>query len=355
MPPSRSVSSRGPLPHDQRGRTITTTDTPGTAALPVTPPTGPQPLRSAVVFNPVRVTDIDERRVAVEATLAEAGWPAPTWIETTVEDQGAGQARQAAQDGAQVVFACGGDGTVRSCIEGLLGTDTALAVLPAGTGNLLAANLEIPDDPAAGARLATEGGRRRIDIGDVDGQAFAVMAGMGFDAAMLDSASTKLKSLIGAPAYVLSALKHLRDRRMTVTITLDDHPPVRRRARTVVVANVGRLQGGVRLVADAEPDNGQLDVAVLAPKTIGHWLELVWGVLRRRRDVAHMDVMRATRVTVTSDSTQPRQLDGDTIEPGRTLTVTVRPATLELCVPQPDQSRDLAEGSDHLDDEGAAG
>lgn len=307
------------------------------------------------MFNPVRVEDIEERRVVVEETLAAAGWPAPSWIETTEEDQGAGQARRAAADGVQVLFACGGDGTVRSCIEGLVGTDTALAVLPAGTGNLLAANLEVPDDPAAGVRLATEGGRRRIDIGEVDGLSFAVMAGMGFDAAMLDDASTKLKSVIGAPAYVLSALKHLRDRRMTVTITLDDRPPIRRRARTVVVGNVGRLQGGVRLLADAEPDNGQLEVAVLAPKTIGHWIALVWGVLRRRRDVAHMDVMRATRVTVTSDRVQPRQLDGDTIEPGQTLAVTIRPSALELCVPQPEESPDLAEGSEHLTEEGAAG
>ena len=142
---------------------------------------------------------------------------------------------------------------------------------------------------------------------------------------------------------------------MTVTITLDDRPPIRRRARTVVVGNVGRLQGGVTLLADAEPDNGQLEVAVLAPKTIGHWIALAWGVLRRGRDVAHMDVMRARRVTVTSDREQPRQLDGDTIEPGRTLAVTVRPSALELCVPQPEESPDLAEGADHLTREGPAG
>lgn len=313
------------------------------------------PLRSAVVFNPVRVEDIDARRVAVEAVLAEAGWPPPVWIETTVEDQGAGQARRAAEDGAQVVFACGGDGTVRSCIEGLAGTGTALALLPAGTGNLLATNLGVPEDPTAGARLATEGGRRRIDIGEVDGRAFAVMAGIGFDAALLDSASTTLKARIGAPAYVLAALKHLGDRRMTVTITLDDGVPMERRARTVVVGNVGRLQGGVELLAGAEPDSGQLEVAVLAPRTIADWLALVWDVLRRRRRVAHMDVMRATRITVTSDREQPRQLDGDTIDPGRTLRVTVRPGALELCVPQPEESPDLAQGADHLGAGGTTG
>ena len=103
---------------------------------------------------------------------------------------------------------------------------------------------------------------------------------------------------------------------MRVEIYLDDRPPVRRRARSVVIGNVGRLQGGVTLLADAEPDNGQLDVAVLAPRRLGHWVELAWGVVRRRRDVAHMDVLRASRIRIVSDREHPRQLDGDVIEPG---------------------------------------
>ncbi len=301
-----------------------------------------------MVYNPVRVQGLPERRRAVEEALAEAGWPAPEWIETTPEDPGAGQSRRAIADGAELIFACGGDGTVRSCIEGVADTGAALAVLPAGTGNLLATNLGIPDDPTAGVQLATEWGRRRLDVGQVDGHAFAVMAGMGFDAALLDDASTTLKARIGPLAYVLSALQHLRDRRITFTVRIDDHPPLRRRARSVLVGNVGRLQGGVTLLADAEPDNGQMDVAILAPRTVGHWVQLTWDVVRRRRDVAHMDVLRGSRIEITTDRDQPRQLDGDVIDPGRSLLVTVRPGVLELCVPQPEESEDIAEGGERL-------
>jgi diacylglycerol kinase (ATP) len=328
---------------------------PSSATTSATTSAGPRrrtenrgPVPSAVVYNPVRVQDLPERRAAVEAALADAGWPAPVWIETTQDDPGAGQARQAVEDGAKVVFVCGGDGTVRSCIEGLMDTEAALAVLPAGTGNLLATNLGIPDDPTAGVQLATEWGRRRLDVGIVDGQAFAVMAGMGFDAALLDDASTTLKAKVGPVAYVLSALGHLRDRRMHLTIHLDDRPPVRRRARSVLVGNVGRLQGGVRLLADAEPDNGQMDVAILSPHKLGHWVQLAWGVVRRKRDVAHMDVLRASRIRIVCDRDEPRQLDGDVIEPGRELSVTVRPGALELCVPQPEESEDIAEGGERL-------
>lgn len=307
---------------------------------------GPQ--RSVVVVNPARVADLPERRAAVDAALAAAGWPLPEWVETTPDDPGAGQTRRAVEAGAQVVFACGGDGTVRSCVEGIAGTEAALAVLPAGTGNLLATNLGVPEDPAAAVRIATEHGRRRIDVGEVDGQAFAVMAGMGFDAALLDDASTTLKARLGPVAYVLSALRHVRDRRMDVVIHLDDRPPLSRRARSVLVGNVGRLQGGVRLLTDAEPDNGQMDVAVLAPRSLGHWIQTSWGVLRGRGRVPHMEVVRAARIRVVSSHEQRRQLDGDVIEPGRELAVTVRAGALELCVPRPERSADLTEGADRL-------
>ncbi|WP_127126339.1 diacylglycerol kinase family protein [Georgenia sp. SYP-B2076] len=303
------------------------------------------PLRTAVVVNPARVEGLRGLRATIEEALAEAGWPGPLWFETTPEDPGAGQARRAVAEGAEVVFVSGGDGTVRSCVEGLAGTEAALAVLPAGTGNLLATNLGLPDDPTEGVRLAVERGRHLLDIGEVDGQAFAVMAGMGFDAKLLEDASTTLKARIGPLAYVLSALKHLRDRPMRVKIRINDGPPLRRRARSVIIGNVGRLQGGVRLLANAEPDNGQLDVAILTPRHLAHWAALAWGVLRRHEHVPRMEVLRGSHITVTSDRDQPCQLDGDIIEPRQTLAVTVRPAALWLCVYQPDRSPDLTEGS----------
>ena len=294
------------------------------------------PLRSAVILNPVRVEDMPQRRELIESILTDAGWPVPIWLKTTERDPGAGQTRRAIENGAQLVFVCGGDGTVRSCIEGLADTGIPLAILPAGTGNLLATNLAIPKDPAAAVRLATIGGRRRIDIGDVEGHAFAVMAGIGFDAALLKDASSTLKARIGAPAYLLSALRHLRDRRMSIEIRVDDKHPLNRQARTVVVGNVGRLQGGVELLPNASPGSGQFDVAILTPRTLRQWAALAWGVVRRSRKVHHREVLRGSRITVTSDRDEPRQLDGDIIDPGRTLTVAVRPGAIEICVPPPD-------------------
>jgi diacylglycerol kinase family enzyme len=301
--------------------------------------TGP---RSAVVFNPAKVTDLDLLRRTIEEGLATAGWPAPAWFETTKEDPGRGQAEEAVRDGAELVFACGGDGTVTAVVTALASTDVALAVLPAGTGNLLASNLGLAGDPATGVQVALDGGRRRIDVGTVEDRCFVVMAGMGFDAQMLEGTSETAKKAVGWLAYVAGALKHLRDRPMRVRIRLDDRPPMPRRPRSVIVGNVGRLQGGIRLLTEAEPDDGKLDVAILSPSNLGHWISLGLGVLLRRPRKPLMEVYAAERVEIVSDRRQPRQLDGDLIDPGRTLKIGLRRRALLLCVPQPDSDPDLA-------------
>lgn len=299
--------------------------------------TGP---RSAVVINPAKAPD--DLRADVERALADAGWPKPRWYETTPEDPGRGQARQAIKDGAELVFACGGDGTVMAVVTALAGTDVAMAVLPAGTGNLLAANLGLAGEPATGVQVALEGGRRRIDVGVVDDHCFAVMAGMGFDAQMLAGTSEKAKKRLGWIAYVGGAVKHLRDRPMRARIVLDGGAPMPRRPRTVIVGNVGRLQGGVRLLSKADPADGKLDVAILSPNNLGHWASLAWAVVRRRERVPLMETYTASRVEIYARSSQPRQLDGDLIEPGRALKISVKPGALLLCVPLPDADPDLA-------------
>ncbi|MCW2139640.1 Diacylglycerol kinase family enzyme [Actinoplanes cyaneus] len=301
--------------------------------------TGP---RSAVVVNPAKVADLDHFRRTTRSTLTRAGWPEPAWYETTPEDTGRGQAKKAVAEGAELVFACGGDGTVTAVVTALTGTGVALAVLPAGTGNLLAANLGLGTDPATGLQVALEGGRRKIDVGVIGDQCFVVMAGMGFDAMMLQDTSERAKRRIGWPAYLFGAAKHLLDRPMRVRIRLDGGAPMPRRAQTVIVGNVGRLQGGVRLLKRAVPDDGRLNVAIVSPNNLVHWAWLIAGVASRRERVPRMETYTASRVEIYSNHAQPRQLDGDLIAAGKAMKISVRHKALLLCVPQPDADPDLA-------------
>jgi len=120
--------------------------------------------------------------------LDAEGVTAPMWHEVKKSRRAPEYARRAAARGADVIFVWGGDGTVQRCIDAVAGTGTAVAILPAGTANLLAMNLQIPDDLPEAVRIGLHGDRRRMDTGSVNGEHFTVMAGAGFDARMISEA-----------------------------------------------------------------------------------------------------------------------------------------------------------------------
>jgi diacylglycerol kinase family enzyme len=296
----------------------------------------PDRRRAAVIVNPTKVADMEEERRAVTAFLSAAGWHQPWWLETRLDELGHGHAKAAADGGADVVFACGGDGTIMSVLSGLAGTGVPLAILPAGTGNLLARNLQLPADRDACLRIGLGGLDRKIDVGRVDEtHRFAVMAGMGLDAAMIMDAPEKLKKRIGWPAYAVSGARHLFDRRAHVTITVDDSEPVELRARGIVIGNVGKLQAGMVLMPDASPDDGILDVAVLVPKTFVHWLMLSLHVMRRRPSGrgSRIKHFRGRRIHIECDRVWPREIDGDLLEPSKEMTIVVEPKALIVRIP----------------------
>ena len=291
--------------------------------------------RAAVVYNPLKVPDLPGMTERVDRFMGENGWDAPLWLETTEDDPGIGMCERAVHDGCDVVFVCGGDGTVMAAVTAMAGCDVPLAVLPAGTGNLLARNLDLPlDDEEEALRIGIDGRTIQLDVGAVDDRKFAVMAGLGFDAAMMRDAPEGLKKAVGWPAYVVSATKHLRGRGIRITLTLDEGDPTVRRVRTVMVGNVGKLQGGIPLLPDAKPDDGLLDVVLIAPRNLADWMRVAGRVIRRA-DVPDrkMERFRGRHIKVDASRPQPRQLDGDVIENGRTLDVQVEAGALKLRVP----------------------
>jgi diacylglycerol kinase family enzyme len=221
-----------------------------------------------------------------------------------------------------------------ACVTSLAGTEVPLAVLPGGTGNLLANNFEIPDDLDGALHVALHGGRRRLDVGALGDDRFVIMCGIGIDAAMLRDADPKLKARLGAVAYVLSGFRHLRRRATRFRLKMDDGPQIVRSGQGVLVGNLGQLQGGLPVMPDASPTDGQLDVAVLRTQTILDWLVLAARVLaRRRRRDPQMEQFRACHVEVRCDQPQPIERDGDPADPTTELVVDVVPDALTLCVP----------------------
>lgn len=284
--------------------------------------------RLAVVLNPVKLDDPATFRVMVQAMATASGYDEVLWTETTIEDVGHGQAHQAAVAGADLVISCGGDGTVRAVCEELAGTGVPIGIVPAGTGNLLARNLELPLYLRAAVDVALNGQDRAIDLVEVSGDnmddaTFLVMAGMGFDAAIMEGVNEEIKAKVGWIAYVVSALKSLMYPAVRVEVSVDGADFTRHRARTIVVGNVGYLQGGMPLIPDAEIDDGKIDVVLLYPRMFLSWLPLAVRILgRRRRTDELVDRMRGGTVVVRAAADTPRQLDGDLIAPGRELSCT---------------------------------
>jgi YegS/Rv2252/BmrU family lipid kinase len=285
----------------------------------------PTQKKLAVILNPVKVEDVGQFQAIVSAMAVEAGWSPPSWLMTTVEDPGTGQAYQAAVSGADLVIVCGGDGTVREVCAELAGTGIPVGIVPAGTGNLLARNLDIPLYVRAAIDVALTGQDRAIDMvavrGDgLDDTHFMVMAGMGFDAAIMEGVNEDIKKKVGWLAYVWSALKSLMFPVTKVEISIDGADPTTHRARTIVVGNVGYLQAGMPLLPDATIDDGQLDVVILYPRRFLSWLPIVYRVLAKRpRTDDTINRMTGRTVSIKAAGDTPRQLDGDSVGTGQEL------------------------------------
>jgi YegS/Rv2252/BmrU family lipid kinase len=288
----------------------------------------------AIVVNPTKVDDLESHREMVDALFDTAGLPVPRWYTTTEDDPGRGQTQQALDDGADLVIAHGGDGTVRACAARVADSDAVLGLLPAGTGNLLARNLGLPlTVPEAIAVLASPT-LLDVDVVELDGVPFVVMAGTGIDALMFTKTNEGLKGRVGWLAYAagaVAAVRQARPHRVQVTIDGVTH---RMRAVGVVVGNVGTLTAGLQLLPDADADDGQVHVAVLTAESFLDWVGLGTRLLARKApQPQHMRVLRGTTVEIAWSRELPAEIDGDLVEARRCLRFQTLPGKLTVCTP----------------------
>jgi diacylglycerol kinase family enzyme len=300
---------------------------------------------AAIIVNPTKFDNIVAVQAQVTRACLAAGWDQPLWVETTAQDPGTGQARQAVTDGATLICPLGGDGTVRAVAAALVGTNTPLGLLPGGTGNLLARNLNLPVDNLDDAlRVALTGQNKRVDVGrlsvDRSGERdhleehiFLIMAGVGFASAIMADAPERLKNTVGPLAYTFSAAKNLRGPQIKIGIKIDDEPEFSRRARTVVIGNCGKLTGGLVLMPEAQVDDGWLDAVILSPAGVVGWVAVAGRLIsKKRKGHKRVDHHRLKTVTIRSDRPEQVQIDGDTIGQARALSATVDPLALVVRV-----------------------
>jgi diacylglycerol kinase (ATP) len=323
-----------PIPHELVGEIVRSRTV--VKEVPAVPPP-----RAAVIFNPAKVTDWITFRRHVEYELKSRGWDRAIWLETTSEDPGRAMTEQAVREKVDLVLGAGGDGTIRIICSGLANTGIPFGLIPAGTGNLLARNIGIPLDEAAALGVAFDGVDKAVDlvrltVDDKPPEHFAVMAGIGLDAVIVEGADPKMKKAVGSAAYFVSAAQNANHTAMHATIAVDDEPPIKRRAHLIIVGNVGFLLANIQLIPDARADDGKLDVLVASPRTLRDWVRLTTRVLTRRRQPDdQLDRLTGRKVTITVEERDQVQLDGDIVGECNTLTAEVVPAALLLRAPRP--------------------
>lgn len=267
-------------------------------------------------------------------TLEEAGVSDPLWTEVPKSKRAPAAVEEALEDGAELLLAWGGDGMVRRCVNALKDTEVPLAIAPAGTSNLFATHLGFERDIGQAVQVALHGERRRLDVGCFDGERFAVMAGAGFDAAMI-KASDDLKDRLGRAAYVVGGASKLDAEPFEAKIKIDGTCWYEGPASCILIGNVGELFGGIEVFADARPDDGALDVGVLTSEGP---VQLVRAAARTAVGSAEKSpfvrVTQGRKVRVKLDRKVRYELDGGDRKKVKSFKVDIEPEAITVCVPR---------------------
>jgi diacylglycerol kinase family enzyme len=266
--------------------------------------------------------------------LAREGVTDPLWYEVKKSRRAPKRARRAMADGADLIFVWGGDGMVQRCLDAVAGTHAVIAILPAGTANLLATNLHVPADLAEAVRVGLHGSRRELDTGSVNGEHFAVMAGAGFDARLIAGADRAMKDRLGRAAYIYTAATSLIARPVTATVKVDGRRFFKGRVCMVLAANVGTIFGGIEFFTAAQPDDGLLELAVVTAKNPVEWARMFGRVaLGKAERSPFVEVTRGRSFRIRFDRKLAYELDGGAREATSHLRIDTHPRSVTICVP----------------------
>jgi len=299
-------------------------------------------VRARLIHNPIAGPwDVRRALKRIRSELGSHGWSAELHV-TEKPGDALVLSREAAQEGFDAVIVAGGDGTVNEAVNGLVGTETALGVLPVGTGNLWAKQLGIPtytlanplrlQDAAAGL---AEGSIRSVDVGRVNDRYFLCWAGIGLDAQVTSELEPRPRHTkrLGMLPYVVAAVTVARDFQGVRTRVSLDGSIVRGRTLLILASNIQQYAGLLHVSREARIDDGLLDVFVFKglgfPYAVSHMLKML---SRRCLEDPRIVHGQARRIEILTEWAVPVQVDGDPIG---TTPVVLRavPRALRVLVP----------------------
>jgi diacylglycerol kinase (ATP) len=267
--------------------------------------------------------------------LADAGYKDPIWCEVPSSRKAPKAVHRAVKKGAKLIFVWGGDGMVQRSIDALAGSKKVeMAILPAGTANLLATNLGIPKDIAKAVHIGLHGTRRKLDVGVMNGERFAVMAGSGFDALMMRDVDGPEKERLGRLAYVRSGVKAMQAKSFRMTVRVDGAVWFKGKASAVLIGNVGTVTGGLVVFSDASPSDGMLEVGVVTASSTWQWVRVFSRMARGHLERSpFIEMTRGKKIVIELSRKIPYELDGGARPSEKRLKVHVKAGAITLCVP----------------------
>jgi diacylglycerol kinase (ATP) len=277
---------------------------------------------------------IDGGLPELRRVLARHGVSDPLWAEVPKSRKAPKQVRRLVDQGADHFLVWGGDGMAQRCIDTLAGRGGTMAIIPAGTANLLASNLGIPKDIEGAVATALHGAERPIDVATMNGERFAVMAGAGFDARMIGGADGALKDRLGRAAYLWTGAKSMSVPAFRASIRVEGAPWYDGPASCILAGNVGALFAGVEVFADATPDDGRLDIAVITADGAGDWTRTVVRTVAGNPERSpFFRVTQGRKAKVKLDRKVPYELDGGARSKVKTYRLGVEPGAITVRVP----------------------
>jgi len=230
-------------------------------------------------------------------------------------------------------MAVGGDGTVMDVATAAMEDSVPLAILPRGTANATAWHFTLPIDARTALRVAAQGDSIQIDVARTPFRDFIVMAGLGYDAHIIEGATRELKKRVGFLAYLYAAFKGLVRRPYVYRVYLDDKPPVRIKGIAAAVINTGTFMGALRPLKGVSPRDGLLDVVVISPENFTAFFRMLFlGLIGRLHEDPRVKIWQAKRVRLQCRPAAPLEVDGDFLMRLREVQVEVIPKALTLMV-----------------------
>jgi YegS/Rv2252/BmrU family lipid kinase len=289
--------------------------------------------RVGVIANPKKT--LGDGLAALRTVLAARGFPDPAWREAPSGDSVPKLVAELVDEGVDLLFVWGGDGTVQQCINAIGTEPVSLAIMPAGTANLLASNLGIPRDLEAAVDVGLSGRRRKLDLGAVNGERFSVIAGTGFDAVMVRDADAGLKDRLGRLAYVVTGIGSVGREPVQTRVAIGGDTWFEGPTTCVLVGNMGDLFGGLSVFPDADPEDGLLNVGVVTADSATEWARTTGAAAAGRAGSSpFVEMTVATGIDVSLVEALPYEVDGEDRPETTHLEFHVEPAAVSVCTPE---------------------